>query len=398
MKILSLNDLENNYEDVDVRMLDGIPYIILPENMSSAFYSEVCEFVKNYDGIIYIQNGVMGKADKDSFLKAEEILNDIVRQIDEGWTDKQKIAFIHYQMGKLVSYVPDFNFQGNISQIAQDSKNIWQSSINGQSVCNGVVSIERNLLARIGISSKELKSESHSYVLAEIEEGNIIMDPTWDLKNSLYGARPMYFGKTYEQIREIESEVSNAHKLDSPPSNVLEITDSELREIFYSLGYTNEDRSFKFPIYEMVNKINMDSDKTTDDKLRLFSEQFVQQFHSEMAHLTETREILEGCMYELGIEPQNITTKFIYSKSDTECTNPYLCLFTNGLTQPIQILNTGESTLKRMNLEELDKNYKIHDRDTAEAFWKRYLSRDNVRMQEYSNEVSEQTGKEEIGE
>lgn len=398
MKISSLNDLENNYKDVDVCMLDGIPHIILPENMSSDFYSEVCEFVKNYDGSIYIQNGVMGKADKDSFLEAEKILNDIVRQVDESWTDKQKIAFIHYQMGKLVSYVPDFNFQGNISQIAQDSRNIWQSIINGQSVCNGVVSIERNLLARIGISSKELKSESHSYVLAEIEEGNIIMDPTWDLKNSLYGARPMYFGKTYEQIREIESELSNAHKLDNPPSNVLEITDSELREIFYSLGYTNEDRSFKFPIYEMVKQINMDSDKTIDDKLRIFSEQFVQQFPSEMAHLTETREILEGCMYELGIEPQNIITKFIYSKSDTECTNPYLCLFTNGITQPIQILNTGESTFKRMNLEELDKNYKIHDRDTAEAFWKRYLSRDNVRMQEYSNEVSEQTEKEEIGE
>ena len=386
MNNLTLEELKNKYEEIEIDILDNIPYLTFPEDMSSDFYSEIYNFVKNYDGNIFIKNSVMGQASKDNFLKAEKILNDIVRQVDENWTDKQKVAFIHYQMGKLVSYVPDFNFQGNISQIAQDSRNIWQSIINGQSVCNGVVSIERNLLARIGFSSKELRSESHSFVLAETQEGNIISDPTWDLKNSLYGARPMYFGKTYEQIREIESDLSNAHKLDNPPLNVIEIQDSELREIFYSLGYTNEDRCFKFPIYEMVKQINMDSEKTINDKLQLFFEQFVQQFPSEMTHLTETREILEGCMYELGIEPQNITTKFIYSKRDTKCTNPYLCLLTDGITQPIQILNTDESTFKRMNLEELDKNYKIHDKDTAEAFWKRIISRDSLITQKINED------------
>ena len=386
MNNLTLEELKNKYEEIEIDILDNIPYLTFPEDMSSDFYSEIYNFVKNYDGNIFIKNSVMGQASKDNFLKAEKILNDIVRQVDENWTDKQKIAFIHYQIGKLVSYVPDFNLQGNISKIAQDSRNIWQSIINEQSVCNGVVSIERNLLARIGISSKELRSESHSFVLAETQEGNIISDPTWDLKNSLYGARPMYFGKTYEQIREIESDLSNAHKLDNPPLNVIEIQDSELREIFYSLGYTNEDRCFKFPIYEMVKQINMDSEKTINDKLQLFFEQFVQQFPSEMTHLTETREILEGCMYELGIEPQNITTKFIYSKRDTKCTNPYLCLLTDGITQPIQILNTDESTFKRMNLEELDKNYKIHDKDTAEAFWKRIISRDSLITQKINED------------
>ena len=387
MNNFTLEELKNKYEDIEIDILDNIPYLTFPEDMIPDFYSEIYNFVKNYDGNIFIKNSVMGQASKDNFLKAEEILNDIVRQVDESWTDKQKIAFIHYQMGKLVSYVPDFNFQGNISQVAQDSRNIWQSIINGQSVCNGVVSIERNLLARIGISSKELCSESHSFVLAETEEGNIILDPTWDLKNSLYEARPMYFGKTYEQIREIESDLSNAHKLDNPPINVIEIQDSELREIFYSLGYTNEDRSFKFPIYEMVKKINMDTDKALDDKLQLFFEQFVQQFPLEMTHLTETREILEGCMYELGIEPQNITTKFVYTKSDAECINPYLCLFTNGVAQPIQILNTEEILFKGMNLNELDKNYKIHNRDTAEAFWKKYLQKDNTFTVESEKEI-----------
>lgn len=386
MNNLTLEELKNKYEEIEIDILDNIPYLTFPEDMSSDFYSEIYNFVKNYDGNIFIKNSVMGQASKDNFLKAEKILNDIVRQVDENWTDKQKIAFIHYQIGKLVSYVPDFNFQGNISQIAQDSRNIWQSIINEQSVCNGVVSIERNLLARIGISSKELRSESHSFVLAETQEGNIISDPTWDLKNSLYGARPMYFGKTYEQIREIESDLSNAHKLDNPPLNVIEIQDSELREIFYSLGYTNEDRSFKFPIYEMVKKINADNEGSLETKLQIFLEQFTQQFPLEMTHLAETREILEGCMFELGIEPQNITTKFIYSKKDAECTNPYLCLLTDGFTQPIQILNTEESSFKRMHMEDLDKNYKIHDRDTAEAFWKRFISRDNLITQEIEKE------------
>ena len=40
-----------------------------------------------------------------------------------------------------------------------------------------------------------------------------------------------------------------------------------------------------------------------------------------------------------------------------------------------------------MNLEELDKNYKIHDKDTAEAFWKKYLQKDNTFTVESEKEI-----------
>ena len=141
---------------------------------------------------------------------------------------------MHYKIGELISYAPDFNFNGMFvnSENSTDTRNIWKSLVNGKSVCNGITSIVRNILSRVGISTKELSSDTHSFLLVETEDGNIIIDPTWDLKNTLYGARPMYFGKTYEQLREQEQGLSNAHKLKYPPENVIEIPEEELREIF----------------------------------------------------------------------------------------------------------------------------------------------------------------------
>ncbi len=377
---MSIEEFRDKY-DVRIDDLEEFTRIQVREDESQEFYQELAEYVKNCNIKISIANGIVGNATREDFLQGEEMIEKIVKEIQPNWTKKQIVAYVHYKIGELISYVPDFNFNGMFvnSANSNDTRNIWKSLINGKSVCNGITSISRNILSRVGVSTRELSSGTHSFLLAETEEGNIITDSTWDLKNTLYGARPMYFGKTYEQLREQEDGLSNAHKLEYPPENVIEIPEEELREIYYTLGYAKEDRTFIFPILDRVTEINGNGYENKKEKLNAFFTMFTKDFSKEVTHLSETRTILESCLYELGIEPRNLHTKFIYKKEDNDCNNPYLSLLINDEQQREQViycLDLDIMQFRNMDLIELDDKYKIHDLDTANPFWKKYLSKD----------------------
>lgn len=377
---MNIEEFKRKY-DIRIDELEEFTRIQVKEDESEEFYQELGEYIKDFKGKVSIANGIIGNATKEEFLEGEKIIQEIVEEIEPSWSEKQKVAFVHYKIGKLISYVPDFNFSGRFvnSPISSNTRNIWKSVVDGKSVCNGIVSITRNILSRAGVHTRELSSGTHSFLLAETEEGNIITDPTWDLKNSLYGARPMYFGKTYEQLREQEEGLSNAHKLETPPENVIEIPEQELREIYHSLGYTKEDRTFIFPILDKVTEVKSHRYENTVEKLNAFFTMFNSEFPKEAMHLSETRTILESCLYELGIEPKNLITKFIYDKKDKECQSPYLSLLINseqGEQQMVYYLDSETMQFRNIKLNELGDKYKTHNLDTAEPFWKKYLSKE----------------------
>lgn len=377
---MGIEELRDKY-DIRIDDLEEFTRIQVKEDENQDFYQELIEYVKNCSTKISIANGIVGNATREDFLQGEEIIEKIVKEIQPNWTKKQIVAYVHYKIGELISYVPDFNFNGIFvnSANSKDTRNIWKSLINGKSVCNGITSISRNILSRVGVSTRELSSGTHSFLLAETEEGNIITDPTWDLKNTLYGARPMYFGKTYEQLREQEEGLSNAHKLEYPPENIIEISEEELREIYYTLGYARKDRTFIFPILDRVSEIKENRYENTKERLNAFFEMFTKEFSKEVTHLSETRTILESCLYELWVEPRDLHTKFIYKKEDNDCNNPYLSLLINDEQQREQLvycLDLDIMQFRSMAVTELDNKYKIHDLDTTNPFWKKYLSKD----------------------
>ena len=383
---MNIEEFKKKY-DIRIDELEDFTRIQVKEDESQEFYQELGECIKDFKGKVSIANGIIGNATKEEFLQGEKIIQEVVEGIDSNWSEKQKVAFVHYKIGKLISYVPDFNFSGKFvnSPISSNSRNIWKSVVDGKSVCNGIISITRNILSRTGVHTKELSSGTHSFLLAETEEGNIITDPTWDLKNSLYGARPMYFGKTYEQLREQEEGLSNAHKLETPPENVIEISEQELREIYYSLGCTKEDRTFIFPILDKVTEINSNRYENSEEKLNALFTMFTREFPKEAMHLSETRTILESCLYELGIEPKDLITKFIYDKKDKECENPYLSLLINSVQEGKPMIYYLESDImqfRNISVNELEDKYKTHNLDTVEPFWKKYLSKEERKSDE----------------
>lgn len=374
----TISDNPREYIDI-ASQFKNLKYILLEGTEDSNYYKSVTDFIRNCNDTVMISNGPVGKATKQEFLRGEEIIEEVIGKIDSQWTTKQKAAFVHYEMGKLISYAPDFCFSGKYvgAKAAEDSRNIWKSIDSGVSVCNGVTAIQRNILSRIGINTQELSSGSHSFMLVETEEGNIITDATWDLTNTLFEARPMYFGKTYEELQQIDGPLSKAHRLEQPPQDVIQISDTELREIYHSIGLTTEDRKFKMPILEEIDKIDNRHYNSNKQKVDVLLQMFTENFPEQAMHLSETRKMLENCMLTLGIDIKTITTNFVYSTEDEECNKPQLCIYLNG-EETIAILNTEAMNFENLSIQDFDDLYKPHEEDTREPFWKKYLQREEA--------------------
>lgn len=374
---------EGNKEYLNIeRTPSGFSYVELEATQTAEYYRRAYDFVNNCEeNINILSKGLIGTATSETFLRSEELIEEIIQEINPEWNTKQKAAYVHYKMGELVSYMPDCTFNNKVGKTtAKDARSIWTSIDNGISVCNGITAIQRNILSRIGVNTKELSSGSHSFVLVETEDGNIITDATWDLSNTLFEGRPMYFGKTYEQLRTIDGPLSKAHRLENPPDNVIEVSEEELREIYKSIGVAKEDGSFKFPILDKVNEINNQQYENESDKVQAFLQMFSQNFSKQATHLTETRTMIERCIPALGIDDKSFTTKFVYSKEDEDCENPHLCIHLNGeeMNDTIAVLNTEEMRFKNLSIQDFDRLYKIHEEDTREPFWKKYLHREEV--------------------
>lgn len=385
-----INGDPRQYIDV-AQNASNLHLVYVDEIGGTEYYESVTEFIRNCNEKVKIANGIIGTANKQEYLQAEEKIQQILSDINPKWSTKQKLAYIHYKMGEIVSYIPDFNFRGKYvnSPEANNSRNIWKSIVDGQSVCNGIVSIQRNILARLGIKTKELSSKTHSFLLTETEDGNIITDPTWDLSSTLYQARPQYFGVTYEELKKVDGVLSNAHKLQNPPENVIGISEQELREIYYSIGLTNEDRTFVFPLFDEVQSINQKEEDTAKDKIDKFFTMFSDKFSQEASHLSETRTIVELCLSELGVQSNLIRTKFVYSKNDIGTENPSLVLHINteDLKERVRILDLETFGFKEIAISELNENYKLHNLDTTDPFWREFIPKEeNETQRQQENE------------
>jgi len=350
--------------------------IRVTETQSEEYYRAFTDFVKSCHDDVTISNGDIGKATKEEFLQGEEIINQIVSEIDTTWNVKQKLAYVHYRIADLISYVPNWKLSGG--PIEKNVRNIWKSLVDELSVCNGITIIMRNILSRVGVKTQALHSKNHTFMLTEAEDGDILTDTTWDLTNSLYKSVPGYFGITYEQLRKDDIDDKGidhySHSLESLPENVIEISEEE-REIYHSIGFTTEDRQFLCPISYKFDEINAQQFNNMQEKLDVFFTMFTQYFSREATHLSETRKMLENCIIDLGIDPENLNTRFVYSKDDENSIKPYLALHidTEQTRNQMRFLNLEAMQFENIVLAEFDRNYRLHCLDTTTPFWKGYL-------------------------
>ena len=348
-----------------VKQAKHLSSIRVPEVASKQFYDELRELIKNCKDNVKIVNDI-GEASIDEFLLGEEIIKNLLDEINPEWGIKQKAAFVHYKMGKIFAYKPDFYTERKGNYVLEkDVRSIWKSLAQGISVCNGITSANMNILSRLGIRSKALRGKAHTYLLIETEEGNIITDPTWDLSRTLYDAKPACFGRSYEDFRRIDG-INESHLVENPPEDVIEIQETELREIFHSIGITNEDRGFRIPLFNQLAKMDY------------FFQEYVHNFGNEATHVLESIMMLESTMMQLGIGQINI--ECVYSKEDEQNKNPMIVVHSGEkeLTDNFVIINAGQDNpLQRLSANELDKRYRVHSKEGRKVpFWKTYIKKE----------------------
>ena len=282
------------------------------EKNSQEFYISLRKLVKECDDNLHIYSWDEGKItnpNKNEFFKGEEIIDNVLKGINPEWTVKQKAAYVHYKMGEIVSYTPDYKFSKvNNSNAYLDGKprNTWTVAANGLGICDGITFLNMSILSRLGIDSEELYSKNHTFLCIKTEEGNIITDPTWDLYMGLFKGKPRYFGRDYNELIESE-EPFPSHLVEEPPENVIGISEQELREIYISIGIAGKDGKFPVPIMKLVNQIN-DNSKLINKKEKLetffngLCNENSEGFRKECYHICELTDILGPCMYQLKIE------------------------------------------------------------------------------------------------
>ncbi len=347
------------------------------ERHDKQWYEAARNFVVNCKENIRIGNCSVGLCTKGEFLEAENIIEEIVAQINPNWTVKQKLAFVHFKIGELVTYMADYpsNSKPPTTQYISGARNIWKSLTSGISVCNGITYIQRTILSRVGVTTKELSSGTHSFMLTETEDGNIITDATWDLDYTTFGCKPQYFGKTYEEFRKIDGDNSNAHKLEDPPTNVISISDEELREIYYSIGIIGKDGKFNSKVSEIITEMKSREFSSQEERTSRVWELIEEKLGDKFAHIEECKSMFENCLRWHGVDMQNVTSQYVYALDDSEFMSPKLVINIKGKnnTSRTKMIDPKGNRVLDISAEELQAKFRYHKNNTQPPFWENQI-------------------------
>lgn len=181
-------DFERELEDY--RGLDNLMRIN-PEEFTEAQrikFMKLCDICPNLQVVSTLNNFVEFVSTASEYKEAEEWITSIIDKLNPEYSKAQKMAVIDNEIGKKISYSPDFDTEVFDSA---DCRALWRIISSGYGVCNGIARVEQYILNRIGIESEMISSGTHAFLKikdielplanGEIIQGNTILDPTWNL-------------------------------------------------------------------------------------------------------------------------------------------------------------------------------------------------------------------------
>lgn len=320
--------------DGDLNIYEGYDDLIStirPQEIPFEKHDKLMQLAKICPNIRVGDNIKVGISTGHEFLSAEEWINDILKEIQEEWSDIQKIAYIDYKIGKKMSYTPDVG-----TEVEDENKEraLWKIIDSGYGVCNGIAQVEQYILEHIGISSEIISSGQHSFLkISNIEIprkdgttiiGDTIIDPTWNLAAHRFDAYPNSLARSYSEIRKLDiadnGEDLECHRNDEALSSAtVDIEESVLRQVYASLGLakTNGD----FPIADMMKesdeiaKKSITLEQKTAEQLEL-----LQRMHPDFCKCqNSTMAILSGnILNHPEMNYRRLVVNRVYKKDDIE--------------------------------------------------------------------------------
>lgn len=175
--------------DEDVEKFKGLDkYVIInPKHLSKTQLENFCKLCDICPNMQIADDIGISSSTVEEYKKGELWITQVLGKITDEMTDIEKIAIIDNEIGKKISYSPDFDTE---TFKEGDARSLWKIISTGYGVCNGISQVACYMLGRVGIDAKMVSGEHHSFVkLSNITipredgtsiTGNTILDPTWD--------------------------------------------------------------------------------------------------------------------------------------------------------------------------------------------------------------------------
>ena len=277
-----------------------------------------------------VDNYITSSSTVQEYKEGENWIASIIDAINPNWTDLQKLAFVDNAIGKRISYSPDFDtevFDGSAARA------LWKIISTGYGVCNGIAQVEYYILKRVGINSKIVSSDNHTFLKiigiefenskGETIKGDTIVDGTWNLSDHRYGAMPSNFGINYEEARkhDIDNDGvdTKCHQNDDElTSATIMIDDDTIRQVFKSIGITDKEGFFKIKnLIEKAEEID-NNGLNPEDEIRQQLENLKEYYPNFARCQNSTLSIIKDvCFNQKNLKFERCVLNRVYEKGDT---------------------------------------------------------------------------------
>ena len=355
-----------------------------PENFTEEQrkrFMQICEVCPNMKVINVSREMVETESTGKEYIEAEEWISSVISKLKPEYSKAQKIAVIDHEIGKKVSYSPDC---GTEVFNDFDARALWKIISSGYGVCNGISRVEQYIFDRVGIDSEMIGSETHVFLkLKDLEiplangetvQGTTILDPTWNLTNHRFDAKPNNFFVSYEKIRENDIDYNgvdhNSHKNDEELKDATFNLDEEsLRALFKSVGLTDKDGIF--PVRELCDLTEEIGRKYANDPAENIRNQFLalkKVCPNFMTCKNETMNILCSIILcDENIKFNRGVVKRVYDRSDERKTpTMYVYLDSNELGKKFYVPNKDGNFIE-MNQEDFTKKFECYEKDLEKS-------------------------------
>lgn len=315
----------SQYQDLD-ELLSINPLEMVKCDKDREQLLQLCQICPNMDIRDKLSIGI---SSGQEYVTGELWVSSVLEGIQPEWTDIQKLAHIDTAIGKRISYSPDF---GTEAEKTEDVRALWKIITSGYGVCNGIAQVETYLLSRLGIESELVSGEHHSFVKVKniaiptkngIMQGDTLVDPTWNLSASRFGAMPQHFCKSYEELRKVDIDNSGkdreCHKNEElKQAETINMDIETLREVYKSIGIAGQDG--KFPIGRLMARAR-EIDETSKDMQSNINKKFalLKEWCPEFASCqNSTISVIQDVLFEANdkFDFKKCIASRVYEKAD----------------------------------------------------------------------------------
>lgn len=333
---------------------------------------EVCPNVNIEDNLI------IGPSTGAEYIKGEKWVSKVLEGIQQDWTDVQKLAYIDTMIGKRISYTPNF---GTEVENECDERALWKIISTGYGVCNGIAQVEQYLLSRVGIEAELVSAKKHAFVRVNnieiptqngVIRGDTLVDPTWNLTASRYGARPNHFCKSYEELRKVDFDENGkdheCHKNDDLQGTI-DMDIETLREVYKSIGIA--DKEGNFPIVQLIQHARK-IDETVPDIQTNIRRKFevLKNWCPEFATCqNSTIDVLRSVLFENNenFEFKRCIASRVYDREDSQKDAVlYVYMEAAGIGKQFFYADKQLGEFVQMPQDEFEKKFECYEADFSE--------------------------------